>query len=157
MRNITATIISILAFGGVYFAFNVTANATGIPLFRDMEFDSYTTDFGMYAFIVSVMLAWRVYHWVLSGGIAGNISIESHITWVYWLVGMTIYILLIIPLSYIEMPALLHRMIILICAVGLILLGLRQYRITISKCQHEKITPNNEAQDEGSLGSGLAL
>ena len=108
MKNIRGKIslvVSIIAFGFIYFGFDTAADAIGVPTYIDfdetitvtrgsgrysyeVDIDGESTDVGIYIMIASIMLAWRIYHWVLTGKVNGEISRESHITWMHWLLGM---------------------------------------------------------------------
>jgi hypothetical protein len=82
------------------------------------EISGVTTDIGFFIIIASGMLAWRVYHWVISGEISGDLPIESRITWRYWLAGLFSYVLISTPLLYMEIHGFLQRIIALSMAIG---------------------------------------
>jgi len=47
--------------------------------------------------IASAMLAWRAYHWVVSGKPGGNLKREQRITWFHWFAGLTVYVVITTP------------------------------------------------------------
>lgn len=52
-----------------------------------------STGFGTYAIVVSLMLGWRVFHWVMTGSWDGDLTVKSKAAWLAWLIGLTAYIL----------------------------------------------------------------
>jgi hypothetical protein len=136
MKEKIAVAISIISFALIYFGLDTIADTLGVPTYIDFgetvtvtrgsgrysydeDIDGESTDVGMFILIASIMLAWRIYHWVVSGKFNGNISKESHTTWLFWLVGMTAYILVTTPIWQIDMPGILQRIIVLGCGAGI--------------------------------------
>lgn len=150
MKEKIAVVISVGAFGLIYFGLDTIADALGastyidfgetISVTRGSGLSSYeediggeTTDVGIYLMVASIMLSWRVYHWVVSGTIYGNISRESHITWLTWILGMSAYILLTTPIWNIEMPGILHLIIVLGCGAGIAWFAYNKHAAIIKK------------------------
>lgn len=136
MKEKSAIALSIFSFALIYFGLDAVADFLGVPTYIDFgetvtvtrgsgrysyeeDIDGESTDVGIYILIVSIMLAWRVYHWVISGNIKGDLSKESHTTWFYWLGGITTYILVATPVWYIDMPAIMQRIVVLVCGAGI--------------------------------------
>lgn len=136
MKNKIALAVSIITFGLIYFGLDSIADVLGVPTYIDFgetitvtrgsgrysydeDISGESTDVGIFIMIASIMLAWRIYHWVISGNIKGNISKESHYTWLFWIMGMTAYILLTTPIWKIDMPVVLQRIIVLACGAGI--------------------------------------
>lgn len=135
MKEKIAIVVSIFAFGLFYFCMDTMADSLGVPTYIDFgetvtvtsgsglysydeEIDGISTDVRIYILIAGIMLAWRVYHWVISGKMNGNIPVESRITWLYWLLGMSTYILITTPLWHIEMPGFIQRIAVLALGAG---------------------------------------
>lgn len=62
--------------------------------FYEEEKDGYMSNVGWYILIVTSMLGWRLYHWLISGKIFGNLKYEQRLIWNYWFIGATIVTLL---------------------------------------------------------------
>ena len=136
MKEKIAVAISIISFALIHFGLDTIADTLGALTYIDFgetvtvtrgsgryyydeDIDGESTDVGMFIHIASIMLAWRTYHWVVSGKLNGNISKETHTTWLFWLVGMAAYILITTPIWQIEMPGILQRLIVLACGAGI--------------------------------------
>ena len=136
MKGKIAVAISIISFGLIYFGMDTIADALGVPTYIDFgetvtvtrgsgrysydeDIDGESTDVGMFIFISSIMLAWRVYHWVASGKFDGDISKQSHTTWLFWLTGMATYVVVTTPIWQIDMPGILQRIIVFGCGAGI--------------------------------------
>jgi len=150
-----AIVISILAFGLLYFCMDTVADSLGVPTYIDFDetvtvtrgsgrysyeedIDGESTDVGIYILIVSIMLAWRVYHWIISGKMNGNIPVESHITWLYWLLGMSTYILVTTSLWQIEMPGFIQRFAVLALGAGVVWFFYKKHGEAIRKVRSEQ-------------------
>lgn len=154
MKEKIAVVVSIFAFGLFYFCMDTVADSLGVPTYIDFgetvtvtrgsgrysydeEIDGTSTDVGTFILIASIMLAWRVYHWVISGKVNGNISIESHTTWLYWLLGMSTYILITTPLWHIEIPGFIQRIGALALGAGVAWFFYNKHNAAISKIRRE--------------------
>lgn len=154
MKGKIAVAISIIAFGIFYYCMDFAADSLGVPTYIDFgetvtvtrgsgrysydeEIDGTSTDVGMFILIASIMLAWRVYHWVISGRVNGDISIESHTTWLYWLLGMSTYILITTPLWHIEIPTFIQRIGALALGAGVAWFFYNKHNDVISKIRRE--------------------
>lgn len=152
MKEKIAVVISIVSFGLIYFGLDTVADTLGVPTYIDFgetvsvtrgsgrysydeEIDGESTDVGIFIMIASIMLAWRVYHWVISGKVHGNIKRESHITWLFWLLGMTAYVLVTTPIWKIDMPSMLQRIIVLGCGAGIAWFAYHKHAEVIEKMQ----------------------
>lgn len=146
MRKKIAIGISTLFFSLMYFGLSEVAGFLGEPIYIDfgeritvsrqfyeIETSGLTTDIGLFIFIISIMFSWRLYHWAVSGKIYGNISIESHITWLFWLLGLSFYILIVTLIRQIEMYYILERIIIFSCIVGIAWFTRNKYYEVIEK------------------------
>jgi hypothetical protein len=155
MKAKIAVAISVLAFGIFYFCMDFAADSLGVPTYIDFgetitvtrgsgrysydeDIDGTSTDVGVFILIASIMLAWRVYHLVISGKISGNISVESHITWLYWLLGMSAYILVTTPLWQIEMPGFIQRIAVLALGAGVAWFFYKKHDEAICKARREQ-------------------
>ena len=56
----------------------------------DEEKDGDISNVGLYILIISSMLGWRLYHWLISGKIFGHLRYAQMIGWKYWFIGLTI-------------------------------------------------------------------
>ncbi|MEX1670460.1 hypothetical protein AB4876_16180 [Zhongshania guokunii] len=136
MKEKIAIGIGIVSFGFIDYGLGLLADILGLPRYFDLgdgaivtrgsgrySYDQETiggsTDISYYFLFVSAMFAWRVYHWALSGKIRGNIPLESRITWSFWFFGMTAYIVVTTPIWKIDMPSIVQRLVVLICAGGI--------------------------------------
>jgi hypothetical protein len=163
IREKISLVVSIIAFGFIYFGFDTAADAIGVPTYIDFgetitvtrgsyrysyedDIDGESTDVGIFIMIASIMLAWRIYHWLLTGKINGEISRESHITWIHWLLGMTAYILITTPIWHINMPSFLQRITVLGCGAGIAWLASNMHAKAITRIKssnNEKNLTNN--------------
>jgi hypothetical protein len=136
MKEKIAVVVSIAAFFGLYISLDLTAGLLGVPTYIDYgetitvtrgsgrysydeDVSGSTTDVGMFILALSGMLAWRIFHWIKSGNLNGNIPSKSHTTWLYWLLGMTAYILITTPIWYIDISPTIQRVIVLACGAGI--------------------------------------
>jgi len=60
----------------------------------DEEKDDGISNVGWYVLIISSMLGWRLYHWLISGKTSGNLEYRSRLTWKYVFIGLTIVTIL---------------------------------------------------------------
>lgn len=135
MRSKIALIGSICAFGTIYAALYSLAHAVGLPTYIDFgetivvtrgsgparydeEISGQTTDVGLYALLASLMLAWRGYHWILSGRLSGNLDREASALWKYWFLGSTAYVLISTPVWNIPIPFGVQRLLVLAIGAG---------------------------------------
>lgn len=56
----------------------------------DEEKSEGITHIGWYTIIISIMVGWRLKHWMTSGKISGNLKYSSSLTWKYVFIGLTI-------------------------------------------------------------------
>jgi hypothetical protein len=150
MKEKIAVAISFISFGLIYFGLDTIADTLGVPTYIDFgetvtvtrgsgpgsydeDINGERTDVGVFIFFASIMLAWRIYHWIVSGKFGGNISKESHTTWLFWLLGMTSYILVTTPIWQIEMPGILQHIIVFGCGAGIAWFGYNKHSEAITK------------------------
>lgn len=155
MKGKIAVAISILAFGIFYFCMDFVADTLGVPTYIDFaetitvtrgsgrysydeDIDGTSTDVGMFILIASIMLAWRVYYWVISGKMSGNIPVERHITWLYWLLGMFTYILVTTPLWHFQMPGFIQRIAVLAIGAGVAWFFYKKHSEAICRVRSEQ-------------------
>lgn len=91
-----------------YFGLREVADSLGLPFYwwadeallmiggggryvHEYESSSGWSDFGVYALIVSSMVAWRLFHWINAGKPDGNLPLEKRSTWFVWLLGLSLY------------------------------------------------------------------
>ena len=60
----------------------------------DEEKSGAISNVGWYILIISSMLGWRLYHWLISGKMSGNLEYRSRLTWKYVFIGLTIVTIL---------------------------------------------------------------
>ena len=150
MKEKIALIVSIISFALIYYGMDTIADTLGVPTYIDFgetitvtrgsgrysydeDIDGESTDVGIYIMIASIMLAWRIYHWIISGNIKGNISRESHTTWLFWLFGMSAYILVTTPIWQINMHDGLQRVLVLGIGAGIAWFTYNKHEETIRK------------------------
>lgn len=155
MKEKIAVLVSICAFALFYFCLDTVANLLGVPTYisfgktvtvnrgsgrysYDEESDGASTDVGEFVLIASIMLAWRVYRWIVSGRMNGCISIENHTAWLYWLIGMFTYILITTPLWHMDLPVFIQRIGALAIGAGLAWFFYNKHNDAISKIRREK-------------------
>jgi len=128
--NKIASIVSIFVYLCLVFGSYFLADVIGLTVFINYEdtvvtshryweeeSDGHYTDLGWFIHIVSGMLAWRVYHWFVSGRLNGNISKKSRRSWLIWITGMSIYIFSSTLLSFVVLNNSLLSILQLSCAV----------------------------------------
>ncbi len=157
MRQKIAIGISIAACISLYIGMNVLAKALEFPTYIDFgetttvtrgsgrysydeEIDGETTDVGFYILIVSVMLAWRIYHWVLSGKPGGNLPLGQRITWRYWFLGLTAFVVLTTPIWESAVPDALEGVLVLAIGAGIAWFSHKKCQESLSKVRNEKGT-----------------
>lgn len=128
--NKIASIVSIFVYLCLVVGSYLLADAIGLTVrisyedtvvtshrYWEEESNGHYTDLGWFIFIVSGMLAWRIYHWVASGRLDGNISKKSHRSWLIWITGMSTYIFSSTLLSFVVLNNSLLLILQLLCAV----------------------------------------
>lgn len=120
MKEKIALVISIIFWFCLGMGLGFIVEILGVPIFEDPYTAAHETLRFLVFFIISPMLAWRVYHWVVSGQFNGNIPKESHTQWLFWLAGLTAYSLLLILLYRARIPELLELIIVLGFGAGLL-------------------------------------
>lgn len=148
MKTKIALTMSIISFVLIHTGLNAAADFFEIPTYinygetitvirgsgrysYDEEIDGEKTEAGVFIVIASIMLAWRVYHWFLSGRILGSIPKKSHITWSFWMLGITSYILITTPIWAVDIPGIAKRIAALSC--GIIIAALCHHRHNIAQ------------------------
>lgn len=129
MRNKIAVAVSLAFFCFFYFGLDMTADALGVPLY----IDGVDTGVGISLILFSILLAWRVYHWVLSGEVYGNIPKESHITWLFWLLSLLAFILSATMIRHIEVSSVIQRIAVLGSGVFIAWVAYKKHAETIRK------------------------
>ena len=147
--------ISIVGCILLYFILNALVAMIGEPTYIDFgktitvsrdgglweeDINGEATDIGFYIIIVSVMLSWRIYHWVISGKLSGGLRADQRIAWFYWLLGLTAYILLTTPIWNIKMPGIIHRVLVITIGVGIGRFSYRKCQASLSKVRNEQST-----------------
>jgi hypothetical protein len=159
MRTKIAFVVSISALVSLYIGMQMLAKHLGLATYEDFgeavtisrgggrysyddEVEGATTDLGYYILIISAMLAWRIFHWVLSGKINGNLRVDQKLLWSSWFWGMSTFIVLSTPIWQIEMTGFLQR--ILVMAIGFCVLMYFYHRYT--KALHRERLKKSERQ-----------
>lgn len=154
MREKFAIGVSILVFVALYFGLDALANILGIPTYIDFgetitvtrgggrssydeEIDGQTTDVGLYILIASAMLAWRAFHWVVSGKPGGNLKREHRITWFHWFTGLTVYVVITTTIWHIDIPAILQRLLVLGVGVGIAVFFYKKHQKAIYEARDQ--------------------
>ena len=120
MKEKIALVISIISWLGLSTGLGFIVEILGVPILEERYGAAHETLGFLVLFIISPMLAWRVYHWVVSGQFDGNIPKESHTKWLFWLAGLTAYSLLLILLYRARIPELLELIIVFGSSAGLL-------------------------------------
>jgi hypothetical protein len=121
MRDKLASVLAVGTFIAVKASLDAVADYFGIRTYiayesphtidygggAEDEVNGFTTDFGLYGFVLGAMLAWRVYYWKLEGKWSGGLTLRQLLLWRVWLAGATFYAGLSVALSLapIELPA----------------------------------------------------
>lgn len=129
MREKVALAISLIFFGFFYLLADMAAGALGAPTY----IDGVSTGVGLCIMVSSILLAWRVFHWVLSGKVHGNIRKDSHITWLFWLLSMLAFIFSVAIIRNIELSSTIQRMAVLGCAIFIAWLAYTKHTETMRK------------------------
>ncbi|MGV6475345.1 hypothetical protein [Azotobacter vinelandii] len=136
MRSKISIMVSVIAAIGIYLGLNFVAEEIGIPTYIDYggpvtithgsgrysyddEVTGGSTDFGFYIMILSVMLAWRLYH-LVDFRLGGEpLRDESKASWFQWLAGFTAYISITTPIWFLEFPSFVVRIASLVVAAAI--------------------------------------
>ena len=119
MKGKIALVISIMSWLGLGLGLGIIAEILGVPDIWENRPGPIHEALVLVLAVMSLMLAWRVYHWVISGQFDGDIPKESHTKWLFWLVGLTAYSLVLIVLYRARIPEFLEHIIVLGCVAGL--------------------------------------
>jgi len=160
MKTIIASTMGIVSFVMIYIGLNAVANFLEVPTYvnyeetitvirgsgrysYDEEIDGEQTEVSVFIVAASIMLAWRVYHWFISGRIRGSIPKKTHITWSFWMLGITSYILITTPIWAADIPEIAKGIATLSC--GIIIAALCHHRHKVSQT-NLKTSKNIERQ-----------
>jgi hypothetical protein len=121
MRDKLASVLAVGTFIAVKASLDAVADYFGIRTYiayesprtidygggAEDEVNGFTTDFGLYGFVLGAMLAWRVYYWKLEGKWSGGLTLRQLLLWRVWLAGTTGYTAISVAISLvpIELPA----------------------------------------------------
>lgn len=100
--------LSVATAVGVYLALRELADFLGLPFegwadaavmsiggggrhAYEFELGGGWTDIGVYALLISLMLAWRLYQTVISASLHGGLSSKRRAAWWAWALGLTLY------------------------------------------------------------------
>ncbi len=123
-------LISFVSFCLIYIGLESAVDFLGLPTYIDFgetinvtrgsgrysydeDISGVNTDIGIYIMVMSGMFAWRVYHWLKTGKLDGNRSTLSLLSWTYWVVGFSAYIVATTPIWFIDMPGIIQRLLAL--------------------------------------------
>jgi hypothetical protein len=129
MRDKIAVAVSLVFFCFFYFGSDMAADALGVPMY----IDGAGTGVGVCLILFSILLAWRVYHWVVSGKVHGNIPKESHITWLFWLLSLLAFILSATIIRHIEVSSVIQRIAVLGSGVFIAWVAYKKHAETMRK------------------------
>ena len=151
MKKKIAIALSIFFFGLASIGMCILADSLGISVYTDYgetvtithryyeeESDGRITEVGWFIMFFNAMLAWRMYRWVVSGKFDGDISIESHTKWLFWLAGMSAFLLVNALILQIEMNGHFQRIIQTGCSVGIAWFAVCRHSEAIEKIQNSK-------------------
>ncbi|QXZ11695.1 hypothetical protein KVQ82_16515 [Pseudomonas sp. AO-1] len=126
MRGKIALAGSIVSFVGVFWLIGIIASLLGLPVFIDYgasqtitrgsgrysydeEVDGAMTDVGLFQVVIAGMIAWRIYHLILTGSFVHDLSVKSRRSWWAFFIAALAYITVVTPISLIEMPGFVTR------------------------------------------------
>lgn len=155
MREKISWAFGVISFFVIYFSLDALASKLGFPTYIDYgdevlvtrgsgltsydeEVTGAATDIGVFILFLSGMLCWRIFHFVLSGKLSGNLPLEQRVLWLYWLVGTTAYIVTSTPIWSWNIPVLLQRAISLLIAGFIWLVAKNRYTVAISMSANDQ-------------------
>lgn len=99
----------------------------------DEESDGHTTDIVYLEALLSILLSWRIYRWVLTGNLRGDLSPRQRLQWRCWLIGGTAYIVPTTAVAALELALWLHQAIVVLVALTVICGVYGMYRSALDR------------------------